>query len=109
MYRNQSLTQSVVELYGDVSFEWDEAKSTRNARERNLPFDLAPLLFAGPRLITEDRRKDYGEARFQLIGLAGSEILYCIYTMRANGVCRIISLRHTNRRERHAYRTAHPG
>ncbi len=103
------MTQSVVELYGDVSFEWDQAKSARNARERGLPFDLAPVLFTGPRLITEDRRKDYGETRFQLTGVVDGAFFFCVYTMRANGVCRIISLRHAKRKEQDAHRAAHPG
>ncbi len=47
------------------SFEWDEAKSERNRRERGFDFDFAfaARVFEGGYLADEDRRKDYGEPR----------------------------------------------
>jgi uncharacterized protein len=52
-------------------FEWDEAKSRRNERERGLPFELAMAMFAGPTLERADLRRDYGERRIIAIGAIG--------------------------------------
>jgi uncharacterized DUF497 family protein len=41
---------------------------------------------------TEDRRRDYGEARFQALGVVRERVLYVVYTWR-NGRRRIISAR----------------
>lgn len=103
------MTYSVNEAYEGVRFEWDVAKSARNVRERGLPFSVSPALFERPALVTRDQRKDYGEERFRLIGSVGPAILVCVYTIRPDGNCRIISLRVANRRERDAYRSAYPG
>lgn len=46
---------------------------------------------------------DYGEARIQVIGRAGADVLFVVYTWRG-GSRRIISARQANRRERNAYR-----
>jgi uncharacterized protein len=86
-------------------FEWDAAKSARNAAGRGLPFDLAMLLFDGLVLEHVDDRRDYGETRIRAIGVVGGMILHCVYTRRGS-VRRIISLRYANGRERDAYRAA---
>lgn len=96
---------------GRVQFEWDEAKSRRNAGERGLPFDVAMALFDGPRLVQPDRRRDYGEDRLKVIGRVRDAILVCVYTDRVLGgrlIRRIISLRAASRKERDAYRAAFP-
>jgi uncharacterized DUF497 family protein len=46
-----------------VRFEWDEAKSNANLKERGFDFDFASLVFDGPTLEVEDRRREYGERR----------------------------------------------
>jgi uncharacterized DUF497 family protein len=46
-----------------MRFEFDPAKSARNARERGLPFGAAARFFERIRLEWEDRRKEYGEIR----------------------------------------------
>jgi uncharacterized protein len=91
-----------------MEFAWDAAKSARNRRERDLPFDLAILLFDGPLLERPDDRREYGEARVQAIGVVGGLVLLCVTTDRGT-TRRIISLRRANRRERHAYRATFPG
>lgn len=50
-----------------------------------------------------EERMDYGEARIQVIGRAGADVLFVVYTWRG-GSRRIISARQANRRERNAYR-----
>jgi len=89
-------------------FEWDEAKSERNAIDRHLPFDLAVALFDGATLETIDDRRDYGEVRFRALGAVRGVCLVCVYTDRGD-TRRIISLRLANRKERDDYREAYPG
>ena len=43
-----------------MRFEWDHAKSEANLRRRGFDFEFATLIFDGPTLEVEDRRKDYG-------------------------------------------------
>lgn len=86
-------------------FEWDEAKSEANFRERGFDFAYAALIFDGPTLEWHDMRRDYGERRIQAIGQVNEDILFVVYTWRG-AVRRIISARLANRRERDAYREA---
>ncbi|MDR3530796.1 MAG: BrnT family toxin [Rhodopila sp.] len=86
-------------------FEWDQTKSDRNRLERQLPFDLAIMLFSRPTLEQPDARRDYREVRTRAIGMIGGSTLACVYTDRGL-VRRIISLRPANRRERDDYRAA---
>ncbi len=86
-------------------FEWDEAKSEVNLRERGFDFAYAALIFDGPTLEWDDVRRDYGERRIQAIGQVGENALFVVYTWRSS-VRRIISARFANRRERDAYREA---
>lgn len=90
---------------GITDFEWDQRKSDRNALERDLPFELAMVLFDGPTIEQPDDRLEYRELRVRAVGKTFGAILHCVYTDRP-GVRRIISLRPANRRERDAYRAA---
>ena len=53
-----------------MRFEWDEAKSDANLKERGFDFEFASLIFDGQTLEVEDRRTDYGERRMVAIGTA---------------------------------------
>jgi uncharacterized DUF497 family protein len=86
-------------------FEWDEAKSRRNLRERGFDFEFAARIFEGDLLEHEDRRRSYGERRFVSIGEIDGEIFAVVYTWRGANR-RIISARRASRRERDAYRQA---
>ncbi len=88
-------------------FEWDEAKSARNAALRGLPFEIAVALFDDLTLETEDARRDYGEIRIKALGVVRGIYLVCVYTDRGE-VRRIISLRMASRKERDDYRAAYP-
>lgn len=83
------------------------AKSAANLRERGFDFEFATLVFEGPTLVVEDRRRDYGERRLVAIGLADGLHLTVVYTdrVRADGEVerRIISARRSNRRETKLY------
>lgn len=90
-----------------MTFEWDPEKSEANLTDRGFDFEFGTLVFGGPTLEAEDRRKAYGERRMVAIGHADGMHLTVVYTDReaANGnlVRRIISARRSNRREREAY------
>ena len=55
-------------------FEWDEAKSLWNLRERGFDFEAASHIFLGPVLERDDRRRDYGERRIKAIGEWSSKV-----------------------------------
>ena len=80
-------------------FEWDEAKSQRTLHERGFGFDYAARVFLGPTVERPDTRQNYGEVRVQAIGQVGEDILFVVYTDRANAR-HIISARLASRKER---------
>ena len=90
-----------------MEFVWDPAKSDENLRVRGFDFEFASLIFRGPTLEREDRRREYGEKRFIAVGLAENLELTVVYTDRVQPSQdierRIISARRSNRRERKAY------
>ena len=90
-----------------MDFEWDTDKSALNARTRYFDFAFARLVFEGPCLVREDRRRDYGERRMIAVGRVEGVHLTVVYTDRitrdGRTMRRIISARRSNRRERQAY------
>jgi uncharacterized DUF497 family protein len=86
-----------------MEFEWDEAKSQRNVKERGFDFAYAVGIFDSLVIETIDSRRDYGEQRVIALGSVDTGILAVVYTDR-HGVRRIISARRANRRECDAYR-----
>lgn len=86
-----------------MEFEWNEDKSNRCFLERG--FDFAYVLkafFDEHKLISEDKRFDYGEQRYQLIGQIEGRHFFVVFTLR-EGVRRIISARKANKREVRIY------
>ena len=54
-----------------MEFEWDEAKARANQLGHGVSFDLAKAIFKDSFAIERlDDRKDYGEERFIIIGMA---------------------------------------
>ena len=51
-----------------MEFEWDEAKHAKTLCDRGIGFDDGARIFAGPVLIWEDARREYGEGRFRAVG-----------------------------------------
>ncbi len=87
-----------------LKFEWDETKSERNRRERNLDFATAARIFEGPVQTTLDERRNYGEERVIAIGEVDGRVFVVVYTDRG-GVRRIISARRASRKERETWRS----
>jgi uncharacterized DUF497 family protein len=80
----------------DISF--DSAKSEKNLLARGISFELAAEFEWDSALLVEDLRKDYGERRFQALGLIGDRLHMMVFTPRANKA-HVISLRKANKRE----------
>jgi uncharacterized DUF497 family protein len=95
-----------------VRFEWDEAKSDTNLKERGFDFAFATLIFESATVEVEDRRRDYGERRVVAIGVADGLHLTVVYTDReaqtGSVMRRIISARRSSRHERKIYEKAIP-
>lgn len=81
-----------------MDFEWDRAKSDRNARERGLPFDMARLMEWDIAMVETDSRKDYGEARFNVTAPIGNRVFRAACTRRGERM-RIISFRRAHPKE----------
>ena len=87
-----------------MDFEWDEAKSSRNLRERGFGFDFAALIFETRVLEARDDRADYAEDRIVAIGEAEGVVMTVVYTDRQNAR-RIISARLANKKERQIWQS----
>jgi uncharacterized protein len=87
----------------DDSFEWDNRKAARNLAKHAISFEVAREAFDDPCHIEElDERGDYGEDRFNAIGLVKGRLLVVTYTLRETRV-RIISARMAEPKERRQY------
>jgi uncharacterized protein len=86
-----------------MEFEWDSDKSDACFTGRG--FDFAYVLHAfmdADRLTRKDTRWDYGEDRYQLLGIIDGRVFFVVYTVRGT-VLRIISARKANQREVNDY------
>lgn len=87
----------------DDRFEWSAAKARANLSKHGVSFEVAKLVFDDPRSLDEiDHRADYGEDRFNVIGIVRGRILTVTFTER-DGRFRIISARKATRREQDDY------
>ncbi len=87
-----------------MEFEWDEKKALLNQSKHKICFEEAITAFDDPMaLIAPDVRHSFKEKREWLIGETdGGRTVVVIFTKRAK-VCRIISVRPANRKERKQY------
>jgi uncharacterized DUF497 family protein len=85
-----------------VSFEWSEEKRRANLSKHGVDFEWAALVFAGPLLVVEDVRQDYGERRFRALGEVDGEVFVVIYTQRRDRT-RLISAWKAGRKDRERY------
>ena len=82
-----------------MEFEWDDAKNDACFLRRGLDFVYAVRAFHDPnRIVTHDRRRDYGEDRYRLLGTIDGRVYVVVYTVRGSAI-RIISARKANGRE----------
>ena len=83
-------------------YEWDDLKRQANMAKHGVDFSLAEAFAWDQATDTEDDRRDYGETRRVALGFIGARLYVLTYTKRG-GICRVISLRKANARERSAY------
>ncbi|MDR2490215.1 MAG: BrnT family toxin [Spirochaetaceae bacterium] len=74
-------------------YEWDEDKRRSNIEKHGIDFRVAIPLFSDRKRIQRvDKRKNYNEIRYQLIGAVDGVVLFAVYTKRGSKR-RIISVR----------------
>jgi uncharacterized DUF497 family protein len=94
-----------------IRFEWDPKKAKANWSRHRVSFEQARDVFKDTMALDEpDEREDYGEERWNRIGLVEGRLLVVTYTERDDGegdeIIRIISARPAERRERSRYHEA---
>ena len=83
----------------EVEFEWDDAKNNACFERRGIDFAYAVRAFFDPhRIVMQDRRRDYGEDRYRLLGMIDGRAYVVVYTMRGSAI-RIVSARKANGKE----------
>jgi len=82
-----------------MKLEWDEEKRRATLAERRLDFADCAEIFAGPRVVKDDTRKEYGERREIMLGPLRGQIVAVVFTQRGDRY-RIISMRYANEKER---------
>lgn len=82
-----------------IRFEWDSIQSDACFRDRGFDFAYAAHVFFDPSsLAWKDLRYQYGENRYQWMGLIDGRVYLVVYTTRYSSI-RIISARKANQRE----------
>lgn len=85
-----------------MAISFDAAKNERNIATRGISFECAAAFEWDRALVAEDMRKDYGERRFQALGVIDGRLHVLVFTPRA-GRTHVISLRKANKREVRLY------
>ena len=86
-----------------MEFERDGAKSDACFAHRGFDFAYVVRAFLDEdRIIGRDRRWDYGEDRYRLLGAVEGRVFVVVFTMRGSAI-RIISARKANGREVRQY------
>ena len=67
----------------DDEFEWDDVKAAQNLANHGVSFEAARLAFNDPfAVVREDRRQDYGEGRYVLLGMVQDHLLAVVHAQR---------------------------
>jgi len=75
-----------------VDIVWHELKRKKNLHKHKLDLADAVQVFVGPTVTTEDDRYDYGEQRFNTLGLLGTTVVRISHT-ESEDVIRVFSMR----------------
>ena len=86
-----------------MKYEWDERKNASNLEKHGIDFADAFRVFLTPVLAALDDRFDYGEDRWEGLGLLGGRVVKVIYTEPDEKTRRIISVRKAVQHERKQY------
>ena len=103
----QTLAYSVLRLYIQMCYEWDEVKNRRNQKKHRVSFEMAALALEDERcLVRPDRVDETGEQRWHAIGAArlspdASIVLFVVHVYReeidGEEITRIISARRADK------------
>jgi uncharacterized DUF497 family protein len=85
-----------------VNFTWDEPKRQANLAKHGLDFADAAKVFAGPMVLFEDGRFDYGEHRMVGVGLLEYLVVLIVH-VESDDTIRIISMRKADGNETDLY------
>jgi len=89
--------------YHMIEFEWDNNKAAANWRDHGVTFQHAVKAFSDHFAVEwVDDRENYGEERFNLLGICKGEILQVTYTERGERI-RMISARRAEKHEQEYY------
>ncbi|MBK5274219.1 MAG: BrnT family toxin [Desulfuromonadales bacterium] len=81
-----------------MKYSWDETKRLNNLKKHRLDFAEAFRVFDGPTLTMLDDSIDYGETRFNTMGLLGLAVVVVCHTESESEI-RIISMRKAEQHE----------
>ena len=85
-----------------MQFEWDENKRLINIRKHGIDFLDVPPIFELDTVTVIDDRFEYGEIRYQTLGLLKTRIIMVVHT-ESETVIRLISARKANPYEEETY------
>lgn len=85
-----------------MRYTWDEAKRQANLNKHGLDFADAKHVFAGPLVLFEDKRAEYGEQRMIGIGLLDVLVVLIVHVESEDEI-RIISMRKADSDETDLY------
>jgi uncharacterized protein len=85
-----------------MQFTWDESKRKSNLAKHGLDFKDAERIFAGPLVLFEDDRANYGEQRMIAMGLLDAIVVLIVHVESDNTI-RIISMRKAEKNETNFY------
>jgi uncharacterized DUF497 family protein len=85
-----------------MRFEWDKKKRLINIRKHGIDFVDVPAIFELDTVTVIDDRFEYGETRYQTLGLLKARVIMVVHT-EYETVIRIISARKANNYEEETY------
>ena len=85
-----------------MRFTWSERKRAVNLKDHSLDFVDGPRVFEGATYTFEDDRFDYGEQRFETLGLLAGVPVSIVHTESEDEI-RVISFRKATKREADIY------
>ena len=85
-----------------MRFEWDENKRLINIRKHGIDFADVPEIFELDTVTVIDDRFEYGETRYQTLGLLKAHVILVVHT-ESETVIRIISARKATKYEEETY------
>jgi len=88
-----------------MKYVWDRHKNAANIAKHGFDFTDAERVFEEPVIVWVDKRRNYGEERYVAIGSFEGICFTVVFTDR-QGERRIISVRRSNRKERHRFSEA---